>query len=130
MSIEVGLARLIRPFPVARLADALYQVQAGGAGIGHRLDRLHREPPSSLEDWRFELQALDTQLWALEDYCRRARARIEGLYDSSEHDYQLGLRAVTAMLRGLGAGAEHPVTDAEDDAFGHVARVHELRRAA
>jgi len=100
-SIEVQFARLIQPFPLRRLSNILYPVQADAAALGLRLDRLLIDPPATPEDWRFELQTIATHLWSIADNARSAGPPLEGLMDRADADFEVALRAVRAMLSGL-----------------------------
>jgi hypothetical protein len=121
MTKHLQMARLVKPFPVRRLADGLHQVLGSGNWIHNRLMGVLLDPPATKEGWCQELQAIKGMLMTLEHECREAGVLVDGLFDSADRDYQIGITAVTAMLRGYGFGAEIPVTEGEDEQMGMAA---------
>src|ERR1044072_7371479 len=115
------MPRLRRPFPMRALADGLYQVQATGNSIHHKLTNELIDLPYTAEHWVRGLQALNGLLMVREDECQRARAVVDGLYDRADEDSEAGLRVVTHMLRGLGFASDVPVSPEEDEALGEAA---------
>jgi hypothetical protein len=99
-------ARLIKPFPVKRLADALYHVQAEAHSIDQRLLRLQLDPPRLPEHWYGELEALTASLGSLEALCGDAVPVLGRMADQADGDWQRGLDVIVSMMRGL--------SDAED----------------
>jgi hypothetical protein len=116
---HLQMARLIKPFPTRRLADGLYQVEAGGNLIHQRLISVLRDPPGTPESWCMELQQLKGLLLVLADECHEAVARVDGFYDRADEDFASSVRAIRLM--GLGFAAEVPVTEAEDESFREAA---------
>ena len=115
MTEHIHMARLIKPFPVRRLADGLYQVNAGGNLIHQRLTGVLIDQPATKEAWCQELQAIKGMLMGLADACRDAEELVDELWDSADRDYEAGLRVVSSMLRGLSAYPPVPVTAEEDE---------------
>jgi hypothetical protein len=66
-------------FPARALADALYQVQAGGHSIDRRLFKLLLTPPTNKTMTAYELDSLEGELWSLAEYCQDAKLRIQGI---------------------------------------------------
>lgn len=100
-STEVRYARLLRPFPTKRLADALYRVEADGTALHHELFAVLTDPPTVVEQWCQRLQTLTGLLMSIEEESREARDVIRGMYDDADRTFSVALRAMESMLRGL-----------------------------
>lgn len=101
MSVAVQYGRLLRPFPVKRLADGLYHVQADASAIMATLDALQREPPGSPEEWVEALDGLDVLLASLSGRCGDARPLLDQMAQSAHADFQRAVDAMVMVLRGL-----------------------------
>jgi hypothetical protein len=95
-------ARLMRPFPVKRLTDALYHVQADAGQIAAVLVAVQTDPPRTPEAWVTELEHLLALLASLELRCRDAVPALEVLADQADADFERAVSAMLAILRGLG----------------------------
>ena len=100
-STEVRFARLLRPFPVKRLADTLYHVQAESNGIDSRLIKLLTDTPVRPETWKFELDQIAGDLWSLAQRCQEAQAAVEAMIDEADHQFETAVDALTAAMRGM-----------------------------
>jgi hypothetical protein len=100
-STEVRFARLLRPFPTKRLADALYRIEADGTALHHELFAVLTDPPTAPETWCQRLQALTGLLMSIEEESRAARDVIRGMYDDADRAFDVAVRAVEAIMRGL-----------------------------
>jgi hypothetical protein len=95
-------SRLLRPFPVKRLADALWYVQADAHAIDHALIGVQLEPPALADEWCLELRAIDDMLWSLTQRCVDAQAELHRIMDGADADERRALTAFVAIMRGLG----------------------------
>jgi hypothetical protein len=103
-------SRLLRPFPLKRLADTLYHVQAEAQAINHALIRLQTDPPRLPEDWADELERLNVSLASLEARCADARPALGVMVDQADGDFRRAMSGLVAMVRGL--QAQEPPTQA------------------
>lgn len=90
------LSRLVRPFDLKRLAEALYFVEADAADIRQRLQRMLIDPPRRAEDFVFELEGLETSLISLSARCGDAVPVLRGMVDRADGDER---RALDALLK-------------------------------
>lgn len=90
------LSRMVRPFPLRRLADALYFVEADSASIRERLQAMLIDPPRLADDWCAELYALAASLKSLSTRCGEALPVLAELVDQADSDEQ---RALDALLK-------------------------------
>lgn len=97
----VRYSRLIRPFPVKKLADALYHVEADAASISDTLQALYRDPPLTADDWVATLDRLDMLLRSLQARCGDAIPVLGDLVDRAEGDHERGVRALAAILKNM-----------------------------
>jgi hypothetical protein len=103
-SIEVRCAALLRPFSTRRLSQILGPVQAHAVSLERALQQLLIQPPATPEDWRFELDQIETGLWGIAEHCRLAAPRVHDLMRDADRDYELAVRAMRMMLSGLREG--------------------------
>lgn len=101
------LSRLVRPFPVKRLADALYHVEADAADIHNRLQRMQVDPPRLSDDWTGELYALAAVLRSLQARVEDALPALALMVDQADGDEQ---RALDALLKVWETIPPEPVT--------------------
>lgn len=100
-SKEVQYARLMRPFPYKRLADALYHVSASAHLLDKELFKILTDPPTTPEAWCQALQRVDGLLMSLMDDAGEAREPIRGMYDAADSDFEVAVKAIQAIGRGL-----------------------------
>jgi hypothetical protein len=96
-------SRLIRPFPLKRLAEVLYHAQAEAQSINHTLLRLQSDPPRLVDDWVDELERLNVSLASLEARCADARPALGVMVDQADGDFRRAVNGLVAMIRGLQA---------------------------
>lgn len=96
-------SRLLRPFPLKRLADTLYHVQSEAQDINHTLLRLQADPPRLADDWVDELERLNVSLASLEARCADARPTLGVMVDQADGDFRRAVSGLVAMIRGLQA---------------------------
>jgi hypothetical protein len=105
----VAYSRLVRPFPVRKLHDSLYQAMAGAASIRARADTLAMDPPVTVDEWTSALHEIGTQLETLADACDDTLPLIARLVEQAPGDHKRGLEALVRIVRGLQAeAAEEP----------------------
>lgn len=102
----LAYSRLVKPFPVRRLTDALYWVQADTASINQRLLRLQIDPPRQPDEWVAEVESLRLSLESLAGRCREAYPILGLMVDQAEGDYRRAVEGLVATIRGLQQQAE------------------------
>jgi hypothetical protein len=107
-SAAVAYGRTIRPFPTQRLGDAVFYVEADAHAITQHIHRLLVHPPGTPESWCQELQKLQGLIGSLEERCQELRPVISEMYDDADRAFDVAVRAMTAMLRGLQVAGEPP----------------------
>lgn len=107
-STELRYARLLKPFPTKRLADALYHVNAESAGISQELQRLLQNPPTTPEPWSDALWRLETALHLLIERCDEVLPVIVRMAEDAEPDFRRAVRAMEAILIGLREAPQEP----------------------
>jgi hypothetical protein len=97
-------ARMIKPFPTRRLAEALYHVEAD-VGLIHRLaTNAQIQPPTTPDVWYETLEHILECLWSLELRIKEAVPMIVALQDTADVDYERSISAITAIMRGAHGG--------------------------
>jgi hypothetical protein len=96
-------SKLVRPFPVRKLHDKLYQTLAGAASIRSAADMLMMDPPVSPDEWTTALHQIGCQLETLADACDEVLPEIGRLIEQAPGDHRRALAAMVAMVRGLQA---------------------------
>jgi hypothetical protein len=104
-------SKLLRPFPVRKLRDSLYQTLAGAASIQHQADMLLMDPPASPQEWTDALHQIGCQLETLADACDDALPMIGRLIEQAPGDHRRALDALVALVRGLQAEADREAAE-------------------
>lgn len=107
-SAAVAYGRTIRPFPTKRLADITYHVVAEANSISHAVNRMLIDPPGTPETFCQGLQEVTRMLISLEERCVEVRPLIDEMYDDSDRAFEVGVRAMEMVLRGLQVTGEPP----------------------
>jgi hypothetical protein len=92
--------RMLRPFPVRRLAEVLYPVQGEAAALGAILQNLQIDWPQSVGSWTEALYYLLDCLDGLAERAIEARPAIERMLDQADVDAEraaVALRALTGL---------------------------------
>lgn len=100
-TVAVRHSRLLRPFPIRKLADELYFVVEESTQISQQLDQLYRDPPSTPGPWVEALDHLGLLLGSLEARCRDAVAALEVLGDRADGDHRRAVDAMVLILKGM-----------------------------
>lgn len=100
-SQAVAYSRLLKPFPVKRLADVLYRVDQDGAALHSELFKVLADPPGVPEAFCQVLQRLQGLLMELEDEAREARAVLEEMYLDADRAFEVSVRAMECVLVGM-----------------------------
>jgi hypothetical protein len=107
-SAAVQYGRMIRPFPVRRLSDLTYHVMADGNAIWQRVTRMMIENTSDPTTWARDLQSLIGELYSLQDRCGELIPQLMAMQDGADRDYEVAVRAMESILRGLQVAGEPP----------------------
>lgn len=99
----VQYARLLRPFSVKRMAEALWYVEARAGGISNRKMELLVDPPVDAPTWSHELGRLKVELEVLAEQCEEAWHLLSDLERTAEADYARAIDAMTKVLHGINA---------------------------
>lgn len=107
-------SRLIRPFPVKRLADVLHQATSYAADIQSRVTVMQFDAPRDPEMWQATLQEIGAALESLADACDEAVPLVEALIRQAPQDYRRAVDGLVATIRGLQAieaqkGSDEPL---------------------
>ena len=113
-SAALQYGRMIRPFPVKRLADATYYVMADANAIWRRVTSLMIDQPGTPETWWHETQMLLGELLSLRERIDELVPQITVMQDDADHQFDVAVRAMEAMLRGLQAQGEPPDGEREE----------------
>jgi hypothetical protein len=102
----IQASRLLRPYPVRRLTEALHHVEQTSGTISQNRLRLMVDTPVSPDEWAGYLAEIQDMLETLAEQCGDAWERLQRMIDSAPADHRRALDALVLILRGLSAPQE------------------------
>jgi hypothetical protein len=110
-------ARLVRPFPLRAMSDALYHVNACGSVLNHLHNNALLAQPTTADLW---FETLEHMLDVLDDMAERideAKTKLIDIQDRADVDEARGISAVQAIMHGLVqmGEIEQPPMPADED---------------
>lgn len=110
-------SKLVRPFPVRKLHDTLYQALTQAESIRNAADMLLMDPPVTVEDWTDRLYEIVNWLDTLTEVCEVTAPKVERLIEQAPGDHRRAMAALVAMVRGLQQEAAREAGDGPDVAL-------------
>jgi hypothetical protein len=96
-SEEARYLKMLRPFPVRRLSDALFQLQAESAALDTIVLNLMLDPPQTAGPWVEALEYVVTSLHQIAAYADEVRPVVEGMIDTADAEAERAAVAVRAL---------------------------------
>lgn len=96
--------RLVRPFPIKALSDALYGVISTATLLQHLLTNTQIGQPTTADQWCEVIDHMQTTLWDLSERCKWADDKLNLLHDTADVYEARGHSAVLAIMDSLRDG--------------------------